>query len=155
MAEARSEGDKEGFSDKAIKAVTALIPAEALLAHEYILSKATKVNEATGSTEIVDKLVMQWAFPGLLAFTLLTYFVGRWFSHSANSGFRTELLRMILPLLAYVIWAAITPTADLVLFMNDTLEWDFMSAGRLQIAGTLLGALVTVASIKEASKPPA
>jgi hypothetical protein len=70
----------------------------------------TTATDAAGTTSITHADVLKWSFFLLLGATALVYLIGRGIPQQWNG---TEVLRLLLPCAAFVVWTALLGTSAL------------------------------------------
>lgn len=95
--------------NKLVASLAALVPAEILGAHAIVLT-VTTATDAAGTTSMTHPDVLKWAFFLLLGATAAVYLIGRGIPRTWNG---TEVLRLLLPCVAFVVWTALLGTSAL------------------------------------------
>lgn len=90
-----------------VDAVAAVVPAEVISAHALIIAAATQTRAGSG-TVITNSGGLKLAFWALTALAPLLYLGIRWSSRKALQ--RLDLLRMLLPGAAFVLWTMLQRT---------------------------------------------
>ena len=124
-----------------IDAVAALVPAEVLAAHAFFITLATETTEGDDGqhvTTITDPAALKIAFWGLIVVPAILYVLKK-----AKTFDRTwDVVRMLLPPSAFVLWAMLTPSSAF-----DAQFPDVSHTVRVVIA--VLGAVVIAAVAKK------
>ncbi|HXA57633.1 MAG TPA: hypothetical protein VNW94_00570 [Streptosporangiaceae bacterium] len=136
-----------------VDTLTALVPAEVLVAHAVILQTTTKSGkDAAGKqvTTITDPAVLKWAFVGLTVLSVILYVAGR-----RGAGWsRLDFARAAIPPLAFVGWTMLQTSSAF-----DAIAPGVSSAARVSIAvigAIALGALAgTLGAKAQEQTPPA
>jgi len=95
--------------DPFITSVAALIPADIIAAHAFVLTQTTRTDEA-GATTITDPTLLQWSLIGLLGATVVVYLLGRGINGWVPPA---DLVRLTIPALAFLAWTALIGTSAL------------------------------------------
>jgi hypothetical protein len=94
-----------------IDILAALVPAEVIAAHAFILTLATKtVKDAKGhsAVTITQKGALTGTFWALLVLSVLLFFAGRWLKGGGKPfDWRWDILRLLIPPAAFVAWTMI------------------------------------------------
>lgn len=136
--------DTEVTDNKLIASLAALIPVEVIAAHVLVLD-ATTTTDKDGTTTITASGPLAAAFWGLLALTVILYLVGRGL---ANWN-RSDVVRLFLPPLAFVLWTALIGTSALSPWVSG---YDHAA---VTVGAVLLAVLLVALSAAVAPKTPA
>jgi hypothetical protein len=129
-----------------VDAFAALVPAEVLALHAVILSATTRT--ADGKTEIIAQGTLFWAFVGLVLLAIGLY-VG--YRLLAKKWDRWDLLRMLIPPLAFVGWTMLQRATAF-----DAVFPSLSDAPRTVLAlflSVILGVLAAALAYKADQKP--
>jgi hypothetical protein len=91
--------------NKLATTIAALFPAEILTAHAFIVSKAT-TTDADGNTTITNGALLHDSLLWFLVASVVLYVIGRGFA----SWSPTDFVRLLVPPLAFLVWAAVIGT---------------------------------------------
>lgn len=129
-----------------VDALAALVPAEVLTLHALVLSVTTKVE--SNVTRITEVATLRWAFVGLLVVSVGLYVAPRLLDKKWD---RLDLLRMLIPPLAFVGWTMLQrATAFDATFPNTNDAARTVAALFLAVA---LGAAAAALAYKADQKP--
>jgi hypothetical protein len=95
--------------NKLVASLAALVPAEVLGAHAVIVT-VTTATDAAGTTTITHPDVLKACFVLLLGLTAVVYLIGRGIPQHWD---RTEILRLLLPCVSFVVWTGLLGTSAL------------------------------------------
>lgn len=121
-----------------LELIAALVPAEVLAAHAFMLTFTT---ETTGEGEdamtvITEPAILRWGFWGLVIASMALFLAGR-----VGDFARLDWLRVLVPPIAFWLWTMLQPISAF-----DVLGLDWDAAVRGVIA--LIGGLVLLAATK-------
>lgn len=131
--------------------VAALVPAEVLGAHAFLISITTEtVNNARGEavTTIVEPGTLVFVFWALIVVAIALYIAG----HGLKNWVRLDFVRMLIPPAAFVFWTMLQRSTAF-----DAVGSGMADAPRTAIAvigAILLGILATALSKKADEQPP-
>ncbi|HEX5914535.1 MAG TPA: hypothetical protein VFY54_15545 [Rubrobacter sp.] len=127
-----------------IEVIAALVPAEVLAAHAFILTFTTEtIGEGeAATTTITEPTILRWSFWLLALASLILFVAGR----IPTWDNKWDYARMLIPPLAFFLWAMLQPISAF-----DAVGLDWKPALRGVIA--VIGGLVLVA-IARALTPP-
>jgi hypothetical protein len=129
-----------------VDTLTALVPAEVLVAHAVILQATSKSGKDV--TTITDPTVLKWAFVGLTVLSVILYVAGR-----RGAGWsRLDFARAAIPPLAFVGWTMLQTGSAF-----DAIAPGVSSAARVSIAvigAIALGALAGTLGVKAQEQTP-
>jgi hypothetical protein len=95
--------------DPFLTSIAALIPADIIAAHAFILALASKTDEV-GTTTITQPDLLRWSLVGLLAAAGIVYLFGRGVQ---DWVWPKDLVRLVLPPLGLLAWTALLGTSAL------------------------------------------
>lgn len=107
---------QEEKESKFVTSIAALVPAEILVAHAFILTKTTATDDH-GTTTITDPATLQFWLPGLVGLTVIGYLFGRRFSPTWT---KADVVRLFIPPLAFLVWTALIGTSALTPWVTGT-----------------------------------
>ena len=117
---------------------TALVPAEVLAAHAFILTLATKTTKAAhgkSAVVITQKTALQATFWVLLVMSAALFFAGRWLKGGQKRfDWRWDVVRLLIPPAAFLGWTMIQK--------NTAFDAVFSWRGDGRAIAAVLGALV-------------
>ncbi len=125
---------------KLVDSVAALVPSEILAAHAYLVAKWTKTDDQ-GTTSIVDAGALEASLVGLVVLTFIAYLIGRGFANWQPA----DLIRLFLPPLAFLAWAALLGTSALTPWItklaaaNSAITIERVVIGAVVLAVLLIG----------------
>jgi hypothetical protein len=105
LAALESASPEVAQENKLATSVAALFPADVLTVHAFILSKAT-TTDADGNTTITNAALLRESLLWLLLGTIVVYVIGRGLSKWSP----TDVVRLLIPPIAFVVWAAVLGT---------------------------------------------
>jgi cytochrome c biogenesis factor len=135
---------KSNEDNKLLTTLAALVPADVLAAHAFVLSLTTKTVSET-STEITEPFWLKWLFVGLVLITPILYLLGT----KEPKPSRKDLIRMVIPMLAFVTWAALLGTSGLTPWIGNTVP-HVAIAGAAVVVAVLIIAMNARLTRKEA-----
>ncbi|MEK6225575.1 MAG: hypothetical protein AABM40_04685 [Chloroflexota bacterium] len=130
---------QEGES-KLVTAVAALVPAEILAAHAFILSKATKL-DSEGTTTITNAGALQLSLPGLFVLALIVYLISRGFSDWQVLDF----VRLFIPAVSFLVWTALIGTSALSPWLANLAKDGRAVAPEAVFAAAIITAVLLIA----------
>lgn len=133
-----SESTGKPGSSTWIDAMAALVPAEVLAAHAFILTLTTKTTDTPGDedvTTITDPGLLKGVFWALLALAAALYVIKK-----IKSFHGWDYARAVLPAAAFVLWSMLTPSSA----FDAQFDWD----GNARIAIAVIGAILVAAIAK-------
>jgi len=144
---ARSSGDRgdqiQSTRDKYLAAVAALVPADILGLHAFLLLLTTNTDEA-GTTTITDETLLGYGLFVLLG-TSVVLFV---FGHGLAKWTPRDFGLLLIPLVSFLAWAALLGTSALT-------PWVESIPRNMLLFGAAIAAVVVIAANAALTKPVA
>lgn len=133
LADADQKRAVENADDdnKLATALAAIIPADVLAAHAVLLTLFT-TTDADGVTKITDGLWLGRLFIALVVAAAVIYLLGR------RSFERADLIRMLIPPLALVGWAALANTSGLTPLIPKDIPHQVVVGSAVVAAGVII-----------------
>lgn len=100
--------DEAKKESKLVSTVAALVPAEILALHAWVLTRTT-ATDAAGTTSITDPTTLGRSLVVLAALAVVVYLIGR----GVAKWSRVDLIRMLIPGVAFIVWTALIGTSAL------------------------------------------
>ena len=128
-------------TDKLVAAVAALVPAEVIAGHAYLVGRFT-TTDAQGTTTITDASALRVALVVLLVLSFVPFVVGR----GRTAWTRPDWVRLFLPPAAFLVWTMLIGTSALTPWVAGRI-----AADSLAIVGVALGFVLIL--VKSYLKP--
>jgi hypothetical protein len=132
-----------------VDALAALVPAEVLAAHAFILTFTTTTvtaEDGTKSTSITSPDTLKWVWWALFVVPAILYALG----HFARNWDRWDWLRMLIPSAAFAGWSMGTQTSA----FDAVSDWSAATRYAIVVIGALvLGAVAGALGGKASDKP--
>ena len=137
-----------------VDALAALVPAEALAIHAFVLGLTTDT-DAHGTTVYTDKTALKWSFWGIILLTIVLYVVRHSQGTRTRRWSRPDALRLLIPPAAFVGWAMLQQPSAFDAVWSVNLDRRYIVAAFVAIGlGILAAQLGTVADKEEPVQAP-